>query len=554
MSDDEGSPDVSEDTSITIDSPVAATTPLGSDDTPTYGTQEERLQEATERENDNNSDAVDVRQLFDTPTVNLIRWQYRQNGIASTVVDKPVKDAFKHGFELGDDYSKTEDWLKETYVPKQKTARMKARRDGFALILWILEDSNSVSEEPENVQEISKLRVLTLDNLARGGGNPRDRTDSFDATASASTAADHLEYDEEQLVVTQSGLVVVDDISSPDHEDFVGCMYERNPKVADEESVEFIHHERLQLFVERETVDGDVGKSFYGHVEGDSILTPIIHPLIGITKAEWALGQTLLRYTAPLHAVEIDKEVQPTDGDWETHIDDLNSQLDNLTNKSNVTLPPGHSIDTHGADGDIDPEPFLDGLINDVCAGAEITRSVLLGTQSGTVSGSSTDIKNYYNGVERARQGVHSEKLHEGAKMAAEWTGKDGVPKSKLDFDVQWGPLFKIDDMDRVEAMRTIVTAISSGVSNYLLSLEDAHDILEEQWAEIDVDVDLEDLTEERLDQLDRVNTTKGKQFPEGASSENEVEGSPRSGQNGGGREGVESGGSTTDPNDPTSQ
>lgn len=555
MADNEDSTD---DSGFSMDSPVAASTALGSggdnNDEPTYGTREQRLKEISEEDSDGTSDDVDVRSLFDTPTVNLIRWQYRQNGMAATVVDKPVKDAFKHSFELGDEYEKTETWLKENYVETQKSARIKARRDGFALVFWILDDASDASSEPEEVNGVETLRVLTLDDLGGGNGDPRNNRNRASNVASASRAAEQIdEYDEKQLVVTRSGLVVVDDITSPDHEDFVGAMYERNPQLSGDHQYEFIHGDRLQLFVERPHVDGDVNSPTYGHVEGDSVCAPIIHALQGITKAEWALGQTLLRYTAPLYAVEIGSDVTPTDGDWEEHIEKMNGQLDNITNKSNVTLPPDHEIDTHGIDGDIDPEPFLDGLIHNICAGSEITRSVLLGTQAGTVSGSSTDIKNYYNQVERHRGDIHSNKLHEAADMASDWTGQDGVPKSKTDFDINWGPLFKIDEMDRVEAMRTVITAVSSGVSKYLFSHEDAREILQEQWAEIDTDIDISEITEEEMDQLDRINTTKGKQFEQGASSENEVEGNPRAGQNGGGRSessGVES--NTTDPNDPT--
>jgi len=536
--------------SVTLDSPVAALNEFGDDDGATYGSNKERLQRQQSNQNEQTSDDIDVRQLFNKPTVDLIRWQYRQNGMASTVVDKPVKDAFKHGFTFNTiedgDISDTKEFIKNTYVPKLREARIKSRRDGVTLLFWVVNDTNKVSEPVENSNGIVDLRVLTIDELGKGYGNPRYSDRKLSDAATADLAAEHVEYDEEQLVVTRSGLVVVDDITSNDHEDFVGCMYQRNPQLAKDAEYQFIHADRLKPIVSRPFVDGDVDDLVYGFIEGDSVLAPIIHALTGITKAEWALGQSLLRYTAPLHAVEIDGNATPNGGDWEEHLEKLNKQLDNINNKSSLALPPAHSAKTLTSEGDIDPEPFLDGLINDICAGAEITRSVLLGTQAGTVSGSSTDIKNYYNQVERDRDGTYSQDLQYGASEYARFTNTS-IPS----FDIEWGPLFRIEDIKRAEGMNKIISAVTQATNNYVLSHEEAREIVQAEWSEFEIEADIDGtLSEEDMDQLDRINTSKGKQFGEGRSAEDEVDGgqSKRSGQNGGGREG----GNTTDPDDPT--
>lgn len=520
--------------SLSLDSPIATTHTSSDSDSSTYGTVEDERREQYDS-NGSTSDEVDIRKLFNKPTVNLIRWLYRQNGIASTVVDKPVKDAFKYDVSLdleGDNSRDVREFIKDTYIPKQKKAQIKARRDGVALLFWVIDDTNSVEETVENPSGVTDLRVISIDDLARGEGNPRHPNHhKVNDEVAADVAAANTEYDVEQLVVTQSGLIVVDDITSPDHEEFVGCMYHRNPQLSQSDAFQFIHADRLERFTERENVDGDMEDAVYGKVEGDSVLTPILNPLTGITKAEWALGQTLLRYTAPLHVVEIDGDANPIDGDWEEHISKVDEQLDNVNNKSSLTLPPAHSADTLSSDGEIDPEPYLDGLINDICAGAEITRSVLLGTQAGTVSGSSTDIKNYYNQVERERESEYEDKIYSGVSKYTRFNSYDTTLEN-----VEWGPLFKIDEIERVDAMRTVMSAVGQGVGNYLFSLEDAQKILQQQWAEFDVDVDLDELSEEQMDLLDRVNTTKGKQFRTGESSEKEYE-SKHTGNNGGGRE-----------------
>jgi hypothetical protein len=528
---------------LTIDSPVASSSSVDVDP-PVYGSERDR-RAPTDTEQ-NTADDVDVRGLFHSPTTDLLRWLYRHNAEAGIVVDKPVKDAFKHGYEFIDtsnaeqkNAQQAEDWVLMEYEEILKQAYMKARRDGFSLIMWVVNDeAEKAAQSVQNPSGISTLNILTLDDLVNSYGQEGRSTRDIDALGTQK-AAEHTDYDAIQLDVTQSGLVVVDDITSPDHGKFVGCYYSRADEVLSEDAYDFIHHERLQRITARPQVDGDVNDENFGHLEGDSVLTPIFHALLGLTKAEWALGQSILRYTAPLHVVEIDEHVQPAEGSMEEHLEQLNDDLGSLTTKSNVALPPFHEMKTVGDDNTIDPEPYLDGLINQVTAGSEITRSVLQGTQTGTVSGSTTDIKNYYNQVERLRENELTAKIHEGVEMAARFDS-EAVPNFATSFRINWGDLFQIDDIERAEAMRVITAATGTGISNYMLTPEEAREILQQQWATLDVDVDLsEDLDEADFDQLDRVTTSRGKQFPEGVSPEEELaEGqSPRSGQNMSGRE-----------------
>jgi hypothetical protein len=94
--------------------------------------------------------------------------------------------------------------------------------------------------------------------------------------------------------------------------------------------------------------------------------------------------------------------------------------------------------------------------------------------------------------------------------------------------------------------MTRVMTAVSNGLNNYVLSLEDAQAVLEPEWAKLDADIDLDELSEAEMDELDRINQhQRGTQY--GASEENEIEGNPRVGQNGGGSES----GETADPSDP---
>jgi hypothetical protein len=113
---------------------------------------------------------------------------------------------------------------------------------------------------------------------------------------------------------------------------------------------------------------------------------------------------------------------------------------------------------------------------------------------------------------------------------------------------VDWGPLFKIDELDTTEAMTRVMTAVTNGIQNYVLSLEDAQRVVEQQWAELGADVSLDELSEDEKDELDRVNSTiseRSKQEQEAGA----FEGNPEVGQNNGGPEK----GETREQSNPTS-
>jgi hypothetical protein len=526
-------------TAYLADSPVSADPTDGfSEPSPTYGTRREKRDIAFDRET-RDADDVDPRGLFDDPTVTELRWYYRHVGEISTVVDKPVLDAFKHGFDIENSTS-GERLIEppfETYVPKMKKALIKARRDGFACIFWNVDDRGSVGTPVVSPDGINSLHIFKIEDLANPLGD-----DHIDTELSGQKAAEKLPaFEAFQLDVTDHGIVVVDDITSPKHGDMIGLYYETNENADDRDGYTFVHEDRLQHFTAREHVDGDTSDEYWGEYEGDSVITPIYNAAKSLAKAQWSLGQTLLRYTAPLHTVSIDESVQPMENDWENHIETINEQLDGVTNKSNMTLPPGHDLTTHSVDGNIDPEPFVNAIVNEICAGAEITKSVLFGSQTGTVSGQETDIKNYYNQVQRTRHNAYESKMHEAARMASRFD-KSQIPPFTLDFEINWGPLFKVDDLERAEGLTRIMTAVSNGLSNYVLSVEEARGIIEAEWAKLDADVELSELTEDEKDELDRINqqqlgTRYGAVEEREAEGESETEGNPRVGQNGGGTE-----------------
>lgn len=591
-----------------------------------------RSDEAVEHE-DSATANLDPRQLYSTPSIDEVRWYYRHSGIAQTVVDKPVDDAFKHGFtlrsrdggqELPPD-SDTVEFLDEI-LSSFKEGNRKARRDGFALLWFRLRDDNREWQQPSNVQDMHEVKVLSLDDmtiakpigfeekLSAGNAENIEDDDALIATTSAEeaqTLADLVELAEDGAVPTDGGdespvriardaddtqRFDTDRLTDPEieREDVAGRLAYGRSRYYDtsdngivfsnrlddtrfekpigylySRGAEFqpllIHPSRVFHITWNGDVDGYVeDDDVWGGYEGDPILLPILNLLRDIQKANWATGQNLFRHSSPLHVMDYEDEAT------EESVDDAEDAIRNINAKSSLTVPPGFDLDVLDAQADAPVSDSYSVLFDQICAGTEFTRSVLFGTQAGTVSGSETDIKNYFNKVEKMRNDRFSSELREILSWYADLDANDYSPTADVTFE--WGPLFKLTALDRAEAMARHIQTASQATNNYVLGLDEVRNLLQEQWADwSDIELD-EGLTDEQMDELDRTNTILTKNIAEGVvpegidleeyaamasasgtgsdQSDEMDDGSPAVGQNGGGMET----GQTTGSADPTSQ
>ena len=419
-------------------------------------------------------------------------------------MEKPIKDAYKHGFEVDNDVDGSVRDFLDDYIPYKKKAEIKSRRDGPAAIFFQFADDNDVHESPSNVTKINGFQLFTLDKWA----DDIDKRKVIEGT----------DVDEkEHIYVRDTGLVIRDDLSHPDHEELLGYAVKKEGG----SKTQFVHADRCQHFVWNRNVDGHVDEYTVGEHEGNSILLPILIPLKALTMANWALGQTIYRYSAPLYAITSPEGVSADD------FEKVDDQIENLNSASDVTLPPGWDIKTEGTDGELNPEAYVDKLVEQICAGVEMTKSVLMGTQTGTVSGSSTDIKNYFNGVERYRNNRALNKIDEAIQMVNNLSARVISDAAASGYEIDWGPLFKMDNLDKAEAMVRVITAASNGINSYVLTPEEAREIVQMQWASMEVETDLGDISEEDMDLLREINGVQGSDIDES--------GNPSVGQNGGG-------------------
>jgi hypothetical protein len=497
------------------------------------------------------SDEVDPRKLVRDPTLSEIRWYYRRT-FANVLVDKPIDDAFKNGFEtIGDNADEAERILDQatfagegdSFVGAYRLAEKKARRDGFSLIFLGTEESGSAGihespiDEDVDVDSVSYLKVLTIDDLTE--------------TAPHEEIQEGTGLDETQYRIRDTGMVINTDISSRDYRTPVGYVLDGSPGT-------FIHKDRVLHLTWNPEVDGDYlgqgvrrwndDNTTLGQYEGDSVLIPTYDLLKGISKGNWAVMQALFRNASHVYSVKL-----PPDADEEDFGFAVNA-TQNINAKSSFVWPSvDYEFDQHESGNQMEPEQHYEALFDQVCAGQEMTKSVLFGTQAGTVSGSETDIKNYFNKVERYRgtraEGKIEEYVTRVKKMEDSRTSED----FEFDMDIEWGPMFQVDQDTRVTMFQNEANALTTLIGSFALTPDEARSILSEEFA----DVDLGDMSEDQMDVLDRINLTRSGQGTQAVRSEKEyAEGPERAGtaaNEAGGRQGGMSQGQQTASGNPAS-
>jgi hypothetical protein len=238
--------------------------------------------------------------------------------------------------------------------------------------------------------------------------------------------------------------------------------------------------------------------------------------------------QTIFRYAAKLYHVELPEDASEDD------FEEAENEMQNLNAKSELITPNGYTIEDFQTDGQLQPREYFDVIFDQVCASAEMTKSVLFGTQTGTVSGSETDIKNYFNKVERMRQNDFENDMREFASHVIRLVDNRTKEQYNIDFDVEWGPLFKLSELDAAERISRHMQTVSAAVNNFIMTPDEARSVLQQTWAEVDIDW-TDEFSEEEREWLTTLNVAQ--LGTEATLPNSEMQGNPRVGQNGGGME-----------------
>lgn len=514
----------------------------------------EATDDSGETTRSDSTDEVDIQKLVGSPSVSDLRWLYRFT-FASTLVDKPIDDAFKRGFDVTVDPTQSVKSVIERhdYIDKLKRGEIKGRRDSFSLLFKVTNDSTDGLHEaitPQTFNSLEAIKVLTIDDL----------TDSKPPNFRQQLPAEYRPGRDQSLhdlvEVRKSGMVVSRVSDDPDFGNPIGYLLNRRADNSGESR--FVHASRVQHLTWQQNVDGDYygdgdqqalsdsdgvyrpshgvhessDSSEWGALgkwEGDSILLPAYHLLKDIFKASWATSQTLFRYSSPLYALNL-----PERADAET-LEKVRNNFRNMNAKGDAVLPHGFEMKVHGTEGQITPEEYFGPLFSQICATVEMNKSVLFGTQAGTTSGTESDQKSYYNQVNRYRKNRAEAKIRE----FVEWMNrmdKSAIPNLALSYEIEWPALFEPSSMDKKEILHRAVQSVQGASEYYMITPNEGRDILDDAFEEAGYDVDMsDDLTTEDFDLISELLVAQqgsGELWPTGEESQSQ--GNPQQ-QNGGG-------------------
>jgi len=485
------------------------------------------------------ADDTDPRGLFRPPSLNEIRYYAREGPYGEPVVKKPVNDAFKHGFTIEND--NTNGKVKETLneiVDDYKLAKIKSRRDGLAVLMYVVSDSETDVSEPITTDggSFEGFQIWTVDNFS-------------DDLTEAEVAEHYDDFGPNDVYVSQGrengGIAVVDNISHPRHGEVLGYGIQPRADSENTRTTDFVHADRCRAFVNGEHVDGQLGNNITGRHVGESVLTPVLQPLKAAQMGFWSISQILLRYSAPLHAVE------PPDTWSMEDYDEAEQKMGDISMASDAVLPPGSELSVAEGVSEFDPEPYYETLVKSICAGTRFTKPILEGTQAGTVTGSETSLKAYFSEIQVLRQQEIEPELRSIAKKISTFDQAQIPRVAAVDeVEFEWGPLFKLNALERAEGAVSLVTAATNGIKNYVLTPDEARELLSEEWATFDIDVDLDTLGEDEWDSLDRINIREAGQGPQDDEPVNSERTNPQTAGRRGGRPEGESEGTSNPMND----
>jgi len=156
-----------------------------------------------------------------------------------------------------------------------------------------------------------------------------------------------------------------------------------------------VHYSRIALFTNLQL--GAESESW----QGSSDLDAIMDDLVTLRNEAWAMGETLYRFVAPffdLTAV----------GATQAQVNAINADrhFDNMMLKKHFIHSETQTLKTMGFEGRgiQNPQNFYQPPLERISTKTNIPQGLLRGVQTGAVTGSETDIKNYFKGCVSNKQ------------------------------------------------------------------------------------------------------------------------------------------------------
>ena len=330
---------------------------------------------------------------------------YTRMGLAHKLVERLANDRFDKWYEIESDNESLVLQLALLNSDKEggmkirntfKKARKFALRHGYSLVFIEYEDQAETLADPV----INPRRIVRLENIKK-------------------TEIQNIIFDKDE--------------NSPTFGDIKG--YKLNSKIFGDSLTEEIIVDASRVIHVPNGDDKDP--------EGMSMYKPMYNWLNMFDDIAWSIGQSYFRYGSGFPVLTVKG--------WstlsETEQDVYQAQWKNVNSMTAYIAGDGDTVEFAGAQGRaLDPKEFFEAGLMLVAASGDLPYALVVGVNAGAVSGSETNLKDYYSDV-GSRQTLEEQPLLEKIYNKLIETGQLVSDQ----FIINWNSLFVHTDKERAE-------------------------------------------------------------------------------------------------------
>lgn len=378
--------------------------------------------------------------------------QFKHDAIARRVVAKPAEDATRNGWRLviQDNPDKQElyqielDRLKLQDVLAKQLIYQRMHGDGY--ITYGIKEINPT-------QTSSPLDTSNIENVAfvhAFGQNYIDKYQSNDDPTS-------LDFGKEQAIVMRP--------QQPGYTIDKSGMAQQKPYNSKPVIIDRSRYAHISL------------DKFEGDFTGTSIINRCRDQIKGLDIALKTNGKILREFSFKL--VQSDRMMNESFDEYQK---DKYALKQALNTGSTVFMNAEDSIQKISTPTN-NINVLYDFAWQELAAASNIPKSVLTGEQAGTLAGASQDVANYYDSVKSMQEQLLKPELEYIVKLLMWSTGVAGGYDNpdKLNWHIEFNPLWTPDDKTQSETASTYASVASSLVASGIYDIDEARQLFDGQ-------------------------------------------------------------------------
>jgi SPP1 gp7 family putative phage head morphogenesis protein len=155
---------------------------------------------------------------------------------------------------------------------------------------------------------------------------------------------------------------------------------------------------------------------------------------------DWSLGEALYQNASPLRELELPEDAE------DDEFDEAEKNFTDISARDTFVSPSGYKIHVHDTGKALNPQPTIDYTMDTIGGSARIPRAILLGAQAGAISGSETNIKDYFKGITTIQKNFIDPLLMGFYRQQQKFKILvDG------DFELEWNPVWEMTEKEDAE-------------------------------------------------------------------------------------------------------